>query len=170
MYIFIPCILISLFTCIFFFWHLGFNSSLQHTFPLLIIQRSSITIPFQIDSLPSIHVPTSKSIHPWHKDYVIFLDSFQESLTQNMSKSRSMFSHHLLHSPHFHEPFFLPHEIWLFDWFSQHVVFVETSCHVGSHIFTVSCLCKSDSGHSQFEGVFITQITLPSSLFSNYEL
>ena len=108
MYIFIPhtCILISLFTCIFFFCHLGFNSSLQHTFPLLIIQRSSITIPVQIDSLPSFHVPTSKCIHPWHKDYVIFLDSFQESLTQNMSKSRSMFSHHLLLSPHFHEHLF----------------------------------------------------------------
>ena len=85
---------------------MGFNSSLQHTFPLLIIQRSYITIPVQIDSLPSFYVPTSKSIHPWHKDCVIFLDSFQESLTQNMSKSRSMFSHHLLHSPHFHEHFF----------------------------------------------------------------
>ena len=30
------------------------------------------------------------------------------------------------------------------------LVFVsfKTSCHVGSHIFTVSWLCKSDSGHS----------------------
>ena len=37
------------------------------------------------------------------------------------------------------------------------LVFVsfKTSCHVGSHIFTVSWLCKSDSGHSV---VFIANI------------